>query len=440
MSFPTYPEYKDSGVEWLGKVPSHWGTVQARRIFSQIREPRHKEDEQLSATQKYGVIPQHLFMELEDQKLCLALNGIDNFKHVQKNDFVISLRSFQGGIELSLFSGCVSPAYTVLRTYRDVDPKFWAYLFKSFNYISCLQSVTDGIRDGKSISYEQFGTICIPTPPISEQSAIAAFLDYETAKIDALIAEQETLIELLKEKRQAVISHAVTKGLDPSAPMKDSGVKWLGNVPQHWTVLHLKRTLLSYDYGISDPLFPDGEIAVLRMGNIQNGEITYEDIKYTKQTPSELLLKNGDLLFNRTNSLDLIGKVGLFHENNGHPTSFASYLVRFRMHDNFDPHFFSFLLNTQGILGEARSLAFIAIGQCNLNPTRYSQLLIATPPFDEQNRISSFLKNETKNLEQLIKEAQHAISLLKERRSALITAAVTGKIDVRGYAPQPEAA
>ena len=115
MSFPRYPKYKDSGVEWLGQVPEHWNLIQGRRLFSQEREPSKSTDEQLSATQKYGVVPQKLFMEMEDSKVTLALSGIGNFKHVEEDDFVISLRSFQGGIERSKYSGCVSTAYTVLR-------------------------------------------------------------------------------------------------------------------------------------------------------------------------------------------------------------------------------------------------------------------------------------------------------------------------------------
>jgi type I restriction enzyme S subunit len=249
-----------------------------------------------------------------------------------------------------------------------------------------------------------------------------------------LVAEQEKLIELLKEKRQAVISHAVTKGLEPNVPMKDSGVEWLGEVPEHWEVQHLKRTLRSCDYGISDSLLVEGKIAVLRMGNIQDGKITKDDIKYTDSVPDYLLLESGDLLFNRTNSLDLIGKVGMFQGNENYPTSFASYLVRLRVQKNFDPLYFSYLLNTSGILGEARSLAFVAIGQCNLNPTRYGLLRVAIPPCDDQKCIASFLSLATGKLDELTKEAQHTIDLLKERRAALISAAVTGKIDVRGLA------
>jgi type I restriction enzyme S subunit len=181
-------------VAWLADIPSHWQIYQARRLFEQRRDPSLPGDEQLSATQKYGVIPQRLFMEQEDQKVVLALGGLDNFKRVQPDDFVISLRSFQGGIERSRYSGCVSPAYTVLRPQSGLVPGYWEHLLKSSMYIAALQTTTDGIRDGKSISYGQFGALPVPLPSRREQTAIVAFLDHETAKIDALIAEQEKLI------------------------------------------------------------------------------------------------------------------------------------------------------------------------------------------------------------------------------------------------------
>jgi type I restriction enzyme S subunit len=291
--------------------------------------------------------------------------------------------------------------------------------------------MTDGIRDGKNISYQQFGQIIVPAIPLTEQTQIAAFLDRETAKIDELVAEQRLLMELLKEKRQAVISHAVTQGLNPDGPMKPSGIEWLGDVPEHWEICLLKRAFRSVDYGISDSLDSEGSVAILRMGNIANGKVVTDDLKYINSVAPYLLLQPGDLLYNRTNSLDLIGKVGMFIGNGNAPVSFASYLVRLRTVEKSLPDYFAYLLNTEGILGLARSNAFVAIGQCNLNPTRYGQITVAIPPRAEQAAIVEYLDTETAKLDTLTAEAQRAIDLLQERRSALISAAVTGQIDVR---------
>lgn len=165
MNLRKYSVYRNSGVEWLGEVPEHWGQQYGRRLFAQRREPALSTDIQLSATQKHGVIPQQLFMESEDQKVVLALSGLESFKHVEEGDFVISLRSFQGGIEYSEYAGCVSPAYTILRSNYKTCLKYWCFLLKSRVYVDVLQTTVNGIRDGKNISYEQFGSVCLPLPP-----------------------------------------------------------------------------------------------------------------------------------------------------------------------------------------------------------------------------------------------------------------------------------
>jgi type I restriction enzyme S subunit len=168
------------------------------------------------------------------------------------------------------------------------------------------------------------------------------------------------------------------------------------------------------------------------MGNIENGKIVLDDLKYTDSVEPSLLLEAGDLLYNRTNSLDLIGKVGMFIGGNESPVSFASYLVRLRTVGESLPNYFAYLLNTEGILGIARANAFVAIGQCNLNPTRYGHIPVVIPPLSEQAAIVEHLDTATVQVEELIDEATHAIDLFHERRTALISAAVTGKIDVRG--------
>lgn len=272
--YKAYPEYMDSGIEWLGSIPDHWKTFSGKRMFKSVRIPAEKGDEQLAASQRYGVIPQSLMMQLNDSKVMLALKGTDSFRHVAENDFVISLRSFEGGIEHSQYTGCVSPAYTVLKNSKPISYGYYRYLFKCMPFIAALQSSTDSLRDGKSINYEQFSAIDLPLTSLCEQNTIAAFLDFETAKIDKLIEKQKQLIELLKEKRMAVISHAVTKGLNPDVPMKDSGVDWLGQVPEHWIVRRLKHTA-SLQSGIPKGKDLTGKksisVPMLRVANVQDG-------------------------------------------------------------------------------------------------------------------------------------------------------------------------
>ena len=205
---------KDSGVEWLGEIPSHWRGIFGKRIFSNVRKTAQKNDKQLAVSQKYGVIPQVLMMQLNDSKVVLALKGTESFRHVEKDNFVISLRSFEGGIEHSSFDGCVSPAYTVLKNIAPLHHYYYRFLFKCQPFIAALKSSSDSLRDGKSISFEQFGNIKFPLNTIPEQIFIASFLDYETTKIDTLIQKQLKQIELLKERRTALISAAVTGKID----------------------------------------------------------------------------------------------------------------------------------------------------------------------------------------------------------------------------------
>lgn len=427
MSFPKYESYKDSGVEWLGEVPEHWEVKPVKNVASivngypfdsklfdpaeghpliRIRDLNKSEPE----TFYNGDFVESAAITSDD-----VLIGMDG-------DFNVGRWYGQGKALLNQRMCCVRGKTRLLTKLLEYS---LAIPLKAINEVTYATTV-------KHLASSQVEkSFCAISPDTNEQYAIVAFLDRETAKIDDLIAEQQHLIALLTEKRQAVISHAVTKGLNPDVPMKDSGVEWLGEVPEHWGCCLLKRAFRSVDYGISESLSPEGAIAILRMGNILNGKVVIDDLKYIDSVDTFLLLEEGDLLYNRTNSLDLVGKVGMFLGTD-FPVSFASYLVRLRTVNESLPDYFAYLLNTDGILGLARANAFVAIGQCNLNPTRYGQIIIAVPPYDEQVAITKHLNDVTSKLDDLIVEAQRGIGLLHERRSALISAAVTGKIDVRG--------
>lgn len=438
MSFPKYPAYKDSGVEWLGEVPEHWKVLTAKRLFRNIRDSASPDAEQLAATQAYGVIPQKDFMEKNDVKVVLALAGTENFRDVKVDDFVISLRSFQGGIEHSAHNGCVSPAYTVLRRKdeKNINPVFFKYLLKDYSYISALQSVTTGIREGRTITYEQFGSLSLPVAPFAEQTQIARFLDHETARIDALIEEQQRLIELLKEKRQAVISHAVTKGLDPSVPMKDSGVEWLGVVPAHWESGGLTRFIGPVvDYRGRTPTKVDDGIFLVTARNIRDGRIDYEaSEEYVDPESAESLLARGrpeigDLLFTMEAPL---GQVALIDRTD---IALAQRVVKFRG----EPHVMTnhylmywFMSTTCQARLETLATGSTALG---IKSSKLGMIECLAPTLKEQDEIVLHIQRETAKTDTLIDEAEQVILLLQERRSALISAAVTGKIDLRGWQP-----
>lgn len=433
MSLPRYNEYKHSGIPWVDGIPAHWHVQPLMGVANERSESNAGMYENNLLSLSYGRIVRKDI----DSNNGLLPESFETYQIVREGDIVLRLTDLQND-KRSLRSAQVQEQGIITSAYLALQPTgaasaFLSYLLRAYDLRKVFYSMGGGLR--QSMKFADLKRMPIVVPPTSEQTAVAAFLDRETAKIDALITGQEKLIALLAEKRQATISHAVTKGINPDAPVKESGVAWLGEVPAHWEVCFLKSRFTSVDYGISDSLSAEGCVAVLRMGNIVDGQVSLDDLKYVDKVDPYLLLECDDLLFNRTNSLALVGKVGLF-ESPAQAVSFASYLVRIRLKPNNVPKYFSYLLNAPGLLGEVRSRAFEAIGQCNLNPTRYGQLRLVVPPREEQLKIAAFLEYESQKIDALKSEAERAVCLLKERRAALITAAVTGQIDVRAAVPQ----
>lgn len=201
---------KDSGVEWLGEIPAHWQVVPAKALFSQSKETRQDDDIQLTASQKYGIISQEDYMALQSTKIVLADKGLDDWKHVEPNDFIISLRSFQGGLEISYVPGCITWHYIVLKPKDGVEPEYFKWLFKSPRYIQALQRTANFIRDGQDLRFSNFVQVPLPLIPKDEQKKIAEYLNRKNARIDSIISDVTEQIEKLKEYRQSVISEVVT--------------------------------------------------------------------------------------------------------------------------------------------------------------------------------------------------------------------------------------
>lgn len=437
--FATYSRYEPTGIEWLEAMPFGWLMFEGKRLFANRREESRSEDEQLAASQQYGVIPQALMMRLNDAKVMLAHKGTSTFRHVEAGDFVISLRSFEGGVEYSAYGGCVSPAYTVLAGGERVGQGYYRYLLKSDPFVAALQSTTDSLRDGKAISFSQFGAICLPIPSIDEQTKIAKFLDYETAKIDALIEKQQQLIALLKEKRQAVISHAVTKGLNPDAPMRDSGVEWLGRVPAHWNVCRVKQAtsfITSGPRGWSDLISEDGLNVFLQSGDL-NDKLGLRLETAKRITPPHnaegvrTKMRDGDVVVCITGANT--GRVAV--ANGLSEIVFVNQhlsLVR-SVQDRIDPTFLATFLASSPVK------SYFAVKQYGLKEglslANVAEAPLCLPPVVEQQAIVTHLAAIGYKMDRLEALAEEQVAVLQERRTALISAAVTGKIDVRGWKP-----
>jgi type I restriction enzyme S subunit len=290
------------------------------------------------------------------------------------------------------------------------------------------------------LSVEAIVNLFIPWPPRDEQRTISTFLDHETAKIEALIAEQQHLIELLQEKRQAVISHAVTKGLNPDAPMKDSGVEWLGEVPEHWTLKRLKHLSPNLTVGIvvnPSEYVSDEGLPFIYGGDIREGVIDWENSRRIAPALSDkqakTRLRSGDLLMVRVGAPGITAVVPAECEG-GNCASVM--LIR---QGSFSSQWLCFTLNTRIVRFQVEVVQYGA-AQEQFNISHAVNFWLPVPPRQEQDRIATFLLSEHEKAQGLILQAQNAVSLLQERRSALISAAVTGQIDVRGLVPEASAA
>jgi len=437
--YQPYPEYRASGAQWLGEIPLNWNLFDGKRLFENRRELSIGTDEQLAASQKYGVIPQSLMMKLNASKVMLALKGTSSFRHVGKDDFVISLRSFEGGIEHSNYVGCVSPAYTVLVATKDTAASFYRYLFKSQPYIAALQSSTDSLRDGKSITFDQFGAIPLVLPMLNEQQKIANFLDHETAKIDTLIEKQQQLIKLLEEKRQAVISHAVTKGLNPNALMRDSGVEWLGEVPEHWNISKVKYLAELTPKKTEVEALKNKTCSFIPMEKLKKDLLILDETRQISQVfDGYTYFKDEDLLVAKVTpcfeNKNMVVARGL-HNGVGFGSS-EIYVLRPNLESLND---FLYYRLQEDILMEMATGAMTGAGGLKRVPSVFlNNVQLALPPMKERLEIVEYIRGYVSKFDNLMKNSEYVIKLMQERRTALISAAVTGKIDVRNWqAPQP---
>ena len=383
------------------------------------------------------MISQAEFMRLAGRRVVQLNQNLELRKRVEIGDFVISMRSFQGGLERAWAEGGIRSSYVVLRPRADLVPGYYQRLFKSVDYIQTLQSTANFIRDGQDMNYQNFVLIDLPLPPVSEQLSIAAFLDHETARIDALIEEQQRLIELLKEKRQAVISHAVTKGLDPTVPMKDSGVKWLGEVPTHWKVTPLKYVVATpiTDGPHETPEFIDDGVLFVSAEAVSSGNINFSKARY--------ISREDHLRYSKKYRPQ---KFDIYMVKSGATTGVTaivetddefniwSPLAVVRCKPEHSPYFVLFAMRSRNFQ-ESVVVNWSFGTQQNIGMNVIENLPIACPPADEQKEIAAFIAQESEKWDSLISEGVSAVHLLQERRSALISAAVTGKIDVRGWQP-----
>jgi type I restriction enzyme S subunit len=441
MSFPRYPKYKDSGVEWLGQVPEHWGVRKIRWLFEIKKRIADELGFDVFSITQQGIRVKDL--DSNDGQISMDYS---KYQLVEVGDFAMNhMDLLTGGVDIAATRGVTSPDYRVCTTrdYSTCHDRFFLGLFQM-----CYRNkIFYGFGQGSSqlgrwrMPTEQFNDFVFPLPPLAEQTAIAAFLDRETEKIDALVAEQRRLMELLKEKRQAVISHAVTRGLNPAAPLKPSGIEWLGDVPAHWKVSRLKHaTSRIVDCPHETPTLTEGgDHLTIRTSDIDQGAFfpdrmrAVDETEYFNRIRREPLLRD-DIVYSREGGrwghAALVPEEGRF--------CLGQRMMQFRASTQFVPDFLMWHLNTKNVYVQG-DVDTVGAASPHVNVETIRNYRIVAPPFAEQADIVAYLKNELSKFDTLTAEAQRAIDLLQERRTALISAAVTGQIDVRHLA-EPKAA
>ncbi len=431
MTYPAYPAYKDSGVAWLGDVPEHWESARLSWLFRRKKITDRPDAELLSVYRDHGVVPK----SSRDDNFNKPSDDLSAYQLVEVGDLVLNkMKTWQGSIAISQYEGIVSPAYFVARPTKTFGLQYMHYLLRSPIYISQYLRYSAGIRPNQwDLDYDDFKLLPALLPPLPEQAAIAAFLDRETAKIAALIAKQERMIALLGEKRQALIAHAVTKGLRADAPMQDSGVAWLGEIPAHWKLIPLKRL----SPRISGRLvyqpaqyFSDDGIPFIMGNNVTNDGIRWTGVKYVPLEINERFahhaLHEGDVITVRVGAPGVTCVVP--KEADG--LNCGSLMI-IRRSGNFNSRWLAYAMNSWVVRNQIALVQYgAAQEQINIEDAR--EFLLPVPPLEEQAALVQSLACALQQLSQLEERSTHAIALMREHRTSLIAAAVTGKIDVRG--------
>ncbi|HDF7637442.1 TPA: restriction endonuclease subunit S [Vibrio parahaemolyticus] len=435
--YKAYPEYKDSGVEWVGDIPASWTVKPTFSVFDPSVKKNIEGQESTVLSLSYGNIVERDV----DTNFGLLPESFNTYQIVRDGDLILRLTDLQNDkkslrVGLVKQTGIITSAYLKLRSNQSIDSRFAHRLLHSYDTTKVFYGMGGGLR--QSMKFEDFRRLPILVPPLEEQQKIANFLDHETAKIDTLITKQEKLIELLKEKRQAVISHAVTKGLNPQAPMKDSGVEWLGEVPEHWKVSKLKFESSVVDCRNKTPeYFDDGEYFVVRTTNVKNQNLNFNGALYTNEKNFKVWTQRGvppvgSILFTREAPT---GEVCRVPDNL--KFCMGQRMMNFIANDElYSDYLFDYLISDclERYIGSVSHGSTVS----HLRVEQVENIPVLVPPLNEITNIHNEISKLKKKYDGLEAKALATIDLIKERKTALISAAVTGKIDVRHFVAEQE--
>lgn len=430
--YQRYPSYKDSGIEWLGKVPEYWGIGLLSSLFSDNKEKNVGLKNSNLLSLSYGNIIQKDI----DTSIGLLPESFDSYQIVHPGYIVLRLTDLQND-KKSLRTGFVRETGIITSAYVGLAKKshsignekyFYLYLH-TFDAYKGFYGMGAGVRQG--LNFDELKKLKFTLPPLEEQNLIVKYIEKKTAKIDTLIAKQQRMIELLGEKRSALISHAVTKGLNSDVAMKDSGVEWLGEVPEHWGIPKLIQKSSRIGDGLhSTPTYQEGTGYYFINGNnlVENEIIigaTGKEVPYEEYKNHYIDLNEQSVL------MSINGTIGNVARYNNEPIILGKSAAYINCGEELNPKYLLFYLKSDR-LKHYYDLEVTGTTIYNLSLNSIRKLKVCIPPKDEQIEISEYCEIQEKKFNTLITKARQAIELMKERRTALISAAVTGKIDVRG--------
>lgn len=443
--FKPYPAYKDSGVEWLGEIPEHWEVKRLKRM-TKIQGGGTPTKDNIEYWR--GDIP---WVSPKDMKASLILDTEDKITLQAVRESATKLIP-KGSVLIVVRSGILVHSIPVALTGREVTlnqdlkalimtselvPQFLMYLISGMQKELLAGWKKEGATV-ESLELDLIANTSIPLLTFFEQRSITVYLDRETERIDALVKKKERLIELLQEKRTALITRAVTKGLDPNAPMKDPGVEWLGEIPEHWDVKPLKA-VSELQTGLTlGKTYEDGSLVTrpyLRVANVQDGYLTLDDITEvsipSRDTP-RYTLRQGDVLMTEGGDFDKLGR-GYVWEGQIPDCLHQNHIFAVRPRANMlRPRFLSFILGSTYGRAYFTATSKQSTNLASTNSTKLKNLPLPVPRLEEQDTILTMIDQGTAIIDALISKVREAVEKLKEYRIALISAAVTGKIDLRG--------
>jgi type I restriction enzyme, S subunit len=421
-----YPNYKPSGVEWLGDIPEHWEVSRLGLLLNSITEKNRTDLPLLSITREKGVILRDLDNEEENHNF--IPDDLSNYKVLKKGEFGMNkMKAWQGSYGISDFDGIVSPAYYTFVLEKNLEPAFFHVSIRSRLYISFFGSASDGVRIGQwDLSRERMKQISFLIPPIEEQTRIAEFLGRKTVQIDQAIAIKVKQIELLKERRQILIHRAVTKGIKHDVEMKDSGVEWIGEIPGHWEVKKLKYILKERNERSitgDEPLLMMSQIH----GLVVRGDF-HEKAEVAQSSVGNKMVYKDDLVFNK-----LKAHLGVFFKSNIPFKGIVSpdYAVYYSNGLIEDLKYLELLFRSPSYIREFICRATgIVEGLIRLYTGDLFDIEVPLPPRNEQIKILEYIENLSQKIATAISLKEQEIEKMKEYKSVLINGVVTGKVRV----------